>query len=57
VIFRWNPKKAADNLRKHGVEFEEAATVMGDPLSTTFPDPGHSLFERRYLSIGMSREG
>ena len=57
MIFRWDPKKASANLRKHGVGFQEAATVMGDPLSTAFPDPAHSLSERRYLSIGMSRAG
>jgi len=41
--FEWNPKKADDNQRKHGVTFHEAATVFGDPLAITFEDPDHSL--------------
>lgn len=42
---------------KHGVSFEEAATVFGDPLSDTFDDPDHSLKERRFLIIGTSHQG
>jgi uncharacterized DUF497 family protein len=38
VIVEWDPRKAATNLRKHGIDFHEAATVLDDPLSTTFPD-------------------
>jgi uncharacterized protein len=40
--FEWDPKKAAKNLKKHGVTFQEAATVFGDPLALTFHDPDHS---------------
>ena len=40
--FEWDPNKAAVNLRKHHVSFSEAATVLGDFLSTTVPDPDHS---------------
>lgn len=40
--FEWDPGKAASNLKKHGVRFEEAATVFGDPLSLTVFDPDHS---------------
>ena len=36
--FEWDPKKAATNLRKHGVGFQEAATVFGYPLAITFQD-------------------
>jgi uncharacterized DUF497 family protein len=54
VEFEWEPKKAAQNLRKHGVSFHEAASVFGDMLGTTVPDPDHSLDEERYLTIGMS---
>jgi uncharacterized DUF497 family protein len=43
--FEWDPAKARKNLKKHGVAFTEAATVLGDPLSETFPDPDHSLGE------------
>jgi uncharacterized DUF497 family protein len=50
--FDWNSAKAATNLRKHGVSFEEAATVFGDPLALTFPDPDHSRHESRFITIG-----
>lgn len=53
----WDPKKAASNLRKHRVSFHEAATVLEDPLSTTFPDPDHSITEKRNLTIGQSSSG
>jgi len=39
LTFEWDEKKAAANLRKHGVSFEEAASAFGDPLSLTIPDP------------------
>ena len=55
--FAWDEKKAASNLSKHGVSFEEAATVFGDPLSNTFPDPDHSLEEHRFVIIGSSESG
>lgn len=52
--FEWDPNKAAINLRKHGVSFDEAATVLADPLSITVPDPDHSRDEDRYITVGMS---
>jgi len=52
--FEWDPKKAAENLRKHRVAFEEASTVFADPLAITFPDPDHSVGERRSLTFGLS---
>lgn len=55
--FAWDEKKAATNLARHGVSFEEAATVFGDPLSDTFDDPDHSVVERRFVIIGMSKKG
>lgn len=55
--FEWNPDKAGANFKKHGVSFTEAATVFGDPLSITFPDPAHSINESRYITIGLSRNG
>ena len=55
--FDWDPNKAAGNLAKHDVSFEEAATVFGDPLSDTFDDPDHSTEERRFLIIGHSQQG
>ena len=55
--FEWDPEKAATNLRKHDVSFVEASTVFEDTLSTTFPDSDHSIGERRYVIIGMSKLG
>lgn len=52
--FEWDPDKAATNLRKHGVSFDEAATALADPLSVTVPDPDHSQDEDRYITVGMS---
>jgi uncharacterized DUF497 family protein len=52
--FEWDPRKAAQNLRKHKVSFSEATTVFGDDLSTTVYDPDHSLDEDRYITIGWS---
>ena len=45
--FEWDPAKAESNRRKHGIEFGEAATAFGDPLSLTIPDPEHSVGEER----------
>jgi uncharacterized DUF497 family protein len=55
--FEWDLRKAAENLRKHRVAFEEAASVFGDPLALTFDDPDHSLGERRSLTFGFSTDG
>jgi uncharacterized DUF497 family protein len=55
--FGWNEKKASSNVTKHGVSFEEAATVFGDPLSSTYPDPEHSLAKERFIIIGQSEQG
>lgn len=52
--FRWDPRKDRENQRKHGVSFEEATTVFGDPLAGTIPDPDHSRGEHRYVTIGLS---
>ena len=55
--FEWNALKAAGNLRKHGVSFNEAASVFFDSLSATGSDPDHSLEERRFVTFGMSSTG
>ncbi len=55
--FDWNPTKAKNNLTKHQVSFQEAATVFDDPLSVTFSDPVHSIQEERLIIIGQSRSG
>ena len=52
--FEWEAEKARSNISRHGITFEEAATVFGDPLSTTIPDPEHSPGEQRHLALGMS---
>jgi uncharacterized DUF497 family protein len=53
--FDWDESKALANLAKHGVSFEEAASVFGDPLALTFPDPDHSVGEKRWLTFGISQ--
>ena len=57
MVFAWDSGKAAANLKKHDVDFREAATVFDDPLSTAFPDVDHSTSERRFLIIGVSAPG
>jgi uncharacterized DUF497 family protein len=52
--FSWDPKKAAANLKKHGVSFEEASTVFHDTLSITGSDPDHSGQEQRFVTFGNS---
>jgi len=52
--FEWDPRKAAANLKKHGVTFQEAATIFGDPLAITFQDPDHSEGEERQMTFGVS---
>ena len=54
MIYEWDPDKAADNERKHGVSFDEAKTVFLDPFAETFNDPDHSVDERRFMTIGLS---
>ncbi|MFZ2652696.1 MAG: BrnT family toxin [Burkholderiaceae bacterium] len=53
----WDPAKAAANLRKHGVSFEEAATALADELSITGADPDHSRGESRFVTFGVSTRG
>ena len=54
LIFEWDRNKAASNLRKHKIDFNEVKTVFQDKLLVTFPDEFHSDGERRYISIGLS---
>jgi hypothetical protein len=54
VVYEWRAAKAKGNLRKHGVSFDEAATVFLDPLALTFPDPSHSGGEEREITIGYT---
>jgi uncharacterized DUF497 family protein len=55
--FDWDPRKAAANLRKHSVSFEEASTVFADDYSLTGADPDHSVGEERFITFGMSQSG
>ena len=52
--FEWDAQKAAQNLAKHGVSFDEASTLFGDPLAGTILDPKHSTDEFRFVTIGLS---
>ncbi len=52
--FEWEAHKAAANLRKHKVSFEETATVFEDDLSLTGRDPDHSVGEHRFITFGLS---
>ncbi len=52
--FEWDSTKAVANLRKHGVDFNEAITVFGDSLTRTFLDPNDS--EERFLTFGISAD-
>jgi uncharacterized DUF497 family protein len=55
--FEWDTEKAAANLRKHGVSFDEAGTVFLDQLALSGPDPDHSMGEPRYITFGISSLG
>jgi uncharacterized DUF497 family protein len=53
--FEWDPPKDAANFTKHGVSFEEATTVFGDPLGRIIKDPRHSDDEERLVLLGLSK--
>jgi len=57
LTFEWDSRKARSNLEKHGVSFEEAKSVFGDPASLTIRDPEHSEFEDRFVILGYSERG
>ena len=54
IRFEWDPTKAADNLRKHQVSFEEARSVFFDDFAVQFFDEENSSDEERFLMLGMS---
>ena len=54
--FEWDSEKASSNVRKHGVSFEEAATVFDDSFFVAFRSQRHSVDEPRYVIIGMSNQ-
>ena len=55
--FEWDPQKAEANFRKHGVTFDEAASVFLDSLAISGPDPDHSIGEHRFITFGQSSVG
>ena len=55
--FEWDREKVRENLRKHGVSFDEATTIFYGPLSATFDDPDHSTGEQRFITVGHSSRG
>ena len=55
LIFEWDDKKNASNIRKHGVSFEEAQTVFFDENAIEFDDPDHSIQEERFILLGLSQ--
>ena len=57
MSFEWVEQKARANLEKHGISFEEAATVFADSLYVDFYDPDHSSEEQRYIILGASTAG
>lgn len=52
--FEWSPAKAASNLKKHGVSFEEARTAFEGEEALLIPDPVHSVGEERFILLGVS---
>lgn len=54
VHFEWDREKAQANARKHGVTFEEAATVFGDALAKIFDDDAYSVLESREIIVGYA---
>ncbi len=55
--FEWHDLKAASNVGKHAVSFDEAASVFLDQLAVTGSDPDHSVGEARYITFGLSSLG
>jgi uncharacterized DUF497 family protein len=56
-VFAWDARKATRNLRKHGVSFEEAASVFADPDALEWEDLEHSRDERGFKRLGISSQG
>ena len=55
--FEWDVGKAEQNARLHGVSFDDASTVFGDPFAATIPDPEHSIDEYRWITMGQAASG
>jgi hypothetical protein len=57
IQFEWDPRKAQTNRSKHGISFENAATVFADRNHMTLHDAGHSASEDRWVTLGRDRSG
>jgi len=55
--FEWDPAKALLNAKNHGIAFEQAASVLLDPLALTVFDQEHSVAEERWFTIGQNSSG
>ena len=56
ICFEWDSRKAATNLRKHGIGFEEAQSVFYDEFAAQFDDIDHSSDEDRFIMLGLSNQ-
>ena len=56
LIFHWNPEKAKENLKKHHISFQEAASVFLDEMLYVDKDDVHSWEEERFTAIGYSKK-
>jgi len=54
-MFSWDTRKALKNYEKHGVPFEEAATIFGDPEALDWEDLEHAAAEQRWKRLGFRR--
>ena len=55
--FEWDDQKAASNIQKHGISFDEAVTVFADEMALTFADTDHFETEDRSRTYGISNKG
>jgi len=55
--FEWHPIEAHENRNKHGVGFDEAATIFKDSKALSIFDPEHSESEDRWITMGISEKG
>jgi uncharacterized protein len=53
-VFEWDPEKAARNLSNLGVSFDEASSILGDPLAATLLDRNHSIVAPRFTTMGVT---
>jgi uncharacterized DUF497 family protein len=54
IHFEWDENKNTKNIKKHGIDFDEAKTVFYDDNAIVFDDPDHSVEEARFLIIGVT---